>query len=232
MAARKPARGRKKKSASSRSRPVSRKRKSAPKKVAGRKKKVAGRKTVARKKTQRAPARKKAVRARKKTAKAPATRRKTVGTGRKTVRKKATARSRTPRKGAPVAHTVVPSAIGMHVQHLDYTSHAMDEVRSFYTETLGFAEFSLNGDYLIVRTGHSSSVGFMPPVPGPPDQWRPPREPALYFMVEDVDRVYRELTAQGVEFDQAPQDTFWGHRLAMLRDPEGRTVCLAHVIKE
>ena len=70
----------------------------------------------------------------------------------------------------------------------------------------------------------------MPPIPGPPEQWRPPREPALYFLVSNVDRAYEELTAQGVAFDQAPRDMPWGHRLAMLRDPEGRRVCLAQIV--
>jgi predicted enzyme related to lactoylglutathione lyase len=76
-------------------------------------------------------------------------------------------------------------------------------------------------------TGPSSSVGFMPPLPGPPEQWRPPREPNIYLIVADVDRAYRELTEKGATFEQAPTDMPWGHRVAVLRDPEGRAVCLA-----
>jgi catechol 2,3-dioxygenase-like lactoylglutathione lyase family enzyme len=114
---------------------------------------------------------------------------------------------------------------------MDYTSHAMDEVRRFYVETLGFAEHSAEGGYLLVRTGADSSVGFMPPAPGPPEMWRPPREPALYFMVQDVDRAHAQLEARGVRFDRPPEDMAWGHRVATLRDPEGRTVCLAEVIQ-
>lgn len=115
---------------------------------------------------------------------------------------------------------------------MDYTSQDLDAVRRFYTEALGFREFehdpSMN--YLMVRTGASSSLGFMPPMPGPPEAWRPPREPAIYLIVEDVDRAYRELIGKNVTFDQPPENTPWGHRVALLRDPEGRRVCLAQVL--
>lgn len=212
MAARKPARGRKKKAAARRPKTASRKRKSAPARKSAARGKTTGRKAAGRGKTAKrsSPSRRKATR--------------------KVAKKKAVRRAAKLRLAAQAA--VVPNGIGLDVQHMDYTSHAMDEVRRFYTETLGFSQFTLDGDYLHVQTGTSSSVGFMPPMPGPPDQWRPPREPALYFIVEDVDGAYRDLSARGVEFDQAPQDTFWGHRVAVLRDPEGRTVCLAQIIEK
>ena len=69
-------------------------------------------------------------------------------------------------------------------------------------------------------------------MPGPPEDWRPPREPAIYFFVRDVDRAYRELSARGVSFDGEPADAPWGHRVALLRDPEGRRICLAQPLTE
>jgi len=142
--------------------------------------------------------------------------------------KRAPGRSTRPRAAKSAA--MPPSAIGMQTQHMDYTSQSMDEVKRFYTELLGFKQFmQMTGDvtYLSVTTGPSSSLGFMPPMEGAPDQWRPPREPSLYFMVKDVDAAYRTLSSRGVSFDQPPQDMPWGHRVAHLRDPEGRRVCLA-----
>ena len=125
-----------------------------------------------------------------------------------------------------------PSAIGLMSHHLDYTSHDLEGVKRFYTEVLGFRDFDHDPrfNYLMVKTSPTSSVGFMPPMPGPPEQWRPPREPALYFIVKDVDRTHRQLSLQGIQFEQAPQDMPWGQRVAILRDPEGRTVCLAQGI--
>jgi len=112
---------------------------------------------------------------------------------------------------------------------MSYTSHSLDEVRRFYGELLGFsdARFDPRSRFLFVPTGPSSSLGFSPPSEGSPDQWRPPREPSIYLIVKDVDRVYRALAQRGVVFDQPPENTSWGHRVARLEDPEGRRVYLA-----
>jgi predicted enzyme related to lactoylglutathione lyase len=124
-----------------------------------------------------------------------------------------------------------PNAIGAVHQHMDFTTHALEDMKRFYTEQLGFESFQYDPafQYLSVRTGPSSSLGFMPPMPGPPEQWRPPREPVIYLHVRDVDRVYRDLKAKGVTFQQEPKDMPWNHRVAVLRDPEGRMVMLAQL---
>jgi len=148
---------------------------------------------------------------------------------------KRTAPKRASRSGRAAARTgpANPSAIGFVSQHMDYTSQDLDAVKRFYTELLGFSRFVHQPEYnyLGIQTGPSSSLGFMPPMPGPPEQWRPPREPAIYLYVRDVDRAHAALTAKGVTFEQTPMDAPWGHRFAMLRDPEGRMVCLAHRLK-
>jgi predicted enzyme related to lactoylglutathione lyase len=153
----------------------------------------------------------------------------------RTARAVATAK-RTPRAGAPPIApptAAVPNAIGFTNQHMDYTTHDFEGVKRFYTEVLGFTRFQLmpGMQYLAITTGSSSSLGFMPPMPGPPEQWRPPREPNLYLEVADVDRAHRDLVARGVTFEQGPTDMPWGHRVAHLRDPEGRSVTLAQVLK-
>lgn len=124
------------------------------------------------------------------------------------------------------------AGIGMRNHHMDYTSHAMDDVKRFYVDLLGFRDFDFDPGvpYLSVRTGPSSSLGFMPPMPGPPEHWRPPREPAIYLEVRDVDLAHRELVARGVTFLQPPMDMPWKHRVAILRDPEGRTIALAQKV--
>lgn len=169
-------------------------------------------------------ARPKAGAARKKAAPRKATAR-PRSAARKPARRQATTRP------APPAR--VANAIGMAMHHMDYTSHDLGGIKRFYTEILGFKKFDLDPkiNYLYVQTGTTSSLGFMPPMPGPPEQWRPPREPSLYFMVADVDRVHRDLCSKGVTFDQEPQDMPWGHRVALLHDPEGRTICLAQVLE-
>lgn len=139
-------------------------------------------------------------------------------------------RSAAPRK--PAAPPLGANAIGCVHTHLDYTTHSVEDMKRFYAETLGFVDTTHDPrfDYLLVRTGPGVSLGFMPPMPGPPEQWRPPREPAIYLHVVDVDRAHRELRARGVTFQQEPADMPWGHRVAILRDPEGRQVFLAQPI--
>jgi predicted enzyme related to lactoylglutathione lyase len=133
------------------------------------------------------------------------------------------------RRAAPMAPPAPPSGIGLLNHHLDYTTYDLDGMRRFYTDFLGFREFTLDSsmNYLMVRTGSSSSLGFMPPMPGMDAS--PPREPGLYFMVKDVDRAHSDLVAKGVQFERPPADMPWGHRVAVTRDPEGRLVYLATV---
>jgi predicted enzyme related to lactoylglutathione lyase len=124
------------------------------------------------------------------------------------------------------------SAIGLVRHHTDYTSHDMAAVQRFYVDVLGFSRTERSGDYVVVHTSEQSSLGFMPPMPVPPEQWRPPREPALYFMVRDVDEVVDRLRRHGVPIEVGPMDTPWGHRFAAVLDPEGRRVCFAHPLPQ
>jgi len=144
--------------------------------------------------------------------------------------KRAARRPKTAARPQTAARRAPPAAgIGLTVQHMSYTSHSLDQVRHFYGDLLGFtdARFDPRSRFLFVPTGPSSSLGFSPPAEGAPDQWRPPREPSIYLIVRDVDRVYRALAERGVVFDQPPENTSWGHRVALLQDPEGRRVYLA-----
>jgi len=144
--------------------------------------------------------------------------------------KKAAPRSakRPAQKSAPAARPSPPSGIGLLIQHMDYTTHNLADVKRFYTDLLGFRRFEQDPqmNYLYVQTGHSSSVGFMPPMQGMGEP-SPAKEPVLYFMVKDVDRAYTDLSAKGVQFEGPPADMPWGHRVVRTVDPEGRTVMLA-----
>jgi len=122
-----------------------------------------------------------------------------------------------------------PNAIGLQIQHVDFLTLRVDQVKRFYTEVLGFKEFRLEPklNYLLIRTANGASLGFMPPNPQMLGEQPPPREPTLYFLVDDVDRVYAKLMAKGVGFLAPPTEMPWGHRVITTQDPEGRTVMLA-----
>lgn len=149
----------------------------------------------------------------------------------KTVKKSARRASSPPRpKAAPSMPPAPANGIGFVNHHIDYTTHNPEAVRRFYVDALGFtdADDDPQFQYLFVRTGHSSSIGFMPPMPGMGEP-SPAKEPTLYFMVADVDRAYATLASKGVHFEGPPADMPWGHRVVSTVDPEGRRVMLATV---
>jgi len=52
-------------------------------------------------------------------------------------------------------------------------------------------------------------------------------EGAVTFLVEDVDRLHRDLGSRGVSFLGTPQDRPWGQRSVYFQDPEGHLVEIA-----
>jgi len=140
-------------------------------------------------------------------------------------------RAGTPASGDRALQGVVEftSAIGAITQHLDFTTHDPEALRRFYADVLGLrAESDGTPESFRVRLNAGASVAFRPPAPGPPEQWRPPREPVMVFVVADADQAYETLRARGVSFDRPPADLSWGARGALLRDPEGRMVWIVH----
>jgi uncharacterized glyoxalase superfamily protein PhnB len=63
-------------------------------------------------------------------------------------------------------------------------------------------------------------------------EWSPPaggHQMSLAFRCDspaDVDRVYSDLIASGVEGHKEPWDAFWGQRYAEVKDPDGNIVDL------
>ncbi len=144
--------------------------------------------------------------------------------------KKAPAKKAASKKAAPKPSAPRKPPLSISSQHVDYLTYKSSQLQKFYGEILELpTEFQdMDGlDYLVVRTSSSSSLGFMPPHPELRGGETVPREPGLYFMVEDVDRAYEHLLAKGVRFPRPPQTMPWGHRVLTTTDPEGRTVMLA-----
>jgi predicted enzyme related to lactoylglutathione lyase len=151
----------------------------------------------------------------------------TAGKGR------APSRSSKKTDGAPSAkasRTKGGSPLSIRSQHIDFLTYKSSQLRKFYAEVLELpAEMQdVDGlDYLLVKTSPTSSIGFMPPHPEMRSEQAAPREPSLYFLVGDIDRAYRYLTAKGVSFSGPPETMPWGHRVVATTDPEGRTVMIA-----
>ncbi len=148
-------------------------------------------------------------------------------------KKKAAAKGRSKRaarKTPSRAVAVKKAPLAISTQHVDYLTYKSSQLRKFYGEILEMpTEFrDMDGvDYLVVRTSSSSTLGFMAPHPDLRTGEAAPREPGLYFMVDDVDRAYQHLLSKGVRFTRPPETMPWGHRVLTTTDPEGRTVMLA-----
>ncbi len=148
--------------------------------------------------------------------------------------KKAPAKKAASKRAAPRSSPGRKPPLAISSQHVDYLTYKSSQLQKFYGEILELpTEFQdMDGlDYLVVRTSSSSSLGFMPPHPDLRGVEATPREPGLYFMVEDVDRAYQHLLAKGVRFPRPPETMPWGHRVLTTTDPEGRTVMLAAVVE-
>ena len=52
-------------------------------------------------------------------------------------------------------------------------------------------------------------------------------EGSVTLLVEDVDRLHRELAGRGVTFLAAPKDRPWGQRTAYFQDPDGHLIEVA-----
>jgi lactoylglutathione lyase len=101
----------------------------------------------------------------------------------------------------------------------------LSQAVAFYRDLLGlplkyqfpdYAGFDVGG----VELGLKTWGGKEPPREG---------EPVVNFLVDDVDRAFQELSAKGVRFTKAPEDTPWGGRIALFQDPDGNTLQLTQI---
>ena len=108
-----------------------------------------------------------------------------------------------------------------------------DKAKAFYTEKLGFAvrlDAPMGPDSRWVELAPGSgetSLVLMKPAEGMPGQdlakamigsWA-----TFIFAVDDIEATYKELTARGVEFVDAPSKQDWGW-WATLKDPDGNVI--------
>jgi lactoylglutathione lyase len=89
----------------------------------------------------------------------------------------------------------------------------------------GYVELAVEGSKLalLARSRVSELAGDVHagrPAPGT-------HEGSLTLLVEDVDRVHRELTGRGVTFLSAPKERPWGQRTAYFHDPDGHLIEIA-----
>ncbi len=102
----------------------------------------------------------------------------------------------------------------------------LTETKEFYTETLGFGVTFENEFYLLLHTpNHEAEISFL--LPNHPSQQplfqSPFQHQGVYLTIEvaDVDGLYQELKAKGVEVKIDLRDEPWGDRHFAIQDPNG-----------
>jgi lactoylglutathione lyase len=115
----------------------------------------------------------------------------------------------------------------------------LERAKSFYQNTLGLTfkfedptsvAFDLDPVLLILLTVDSAKGLLSPEIVAA--QPRSMAASQLVSFVEDVDAVYRELVAKGVEFVREPIDREWGLRTAHFKDPDGNIWEIAHSLEK
>jgi catechol 2,3-dioxygenase-like lactoylglutathione lyase family enzyme len=89
----------------------------------------------------------------------------------------------------------------------------------------GYAEFAVEGAKfaLLSRSRVTDLIGETQSAKAGPGA----DKAAVTVLVEDVDRVFQELSGRGVSFLGNPKDRPWGQRSVYFRDPEGHLMELA-----
>jgi predicted enzyme related to lactoylglutathione lyase len=118
----------------------------------------------------------------------------------------------------PPEHFIPRGSAVVKLDHLALTIQDLSATRDWYGSVLGLeVEFDMGtvaglkdeADFTVIL---SQDGGL-------------PSQCALYFQVEDVDVVYKEMANRGVIFRHAPQINDWGYG-AGLTDPDGRLIGL------
>lgn len=129
----------------------------------------------------------------------------------------------------PSIHPCHPERMIKRIKFLGIPVQNQDRALRFYTEKLGFRiltdqEFSPAQRWieLSIPGAETGIVLFTPP--GHED--RIGTFVNTSWEVDNIDKTYQELTAQGVEFDGPPQKQPWGTFLKM-KDSEGNQLVLS-----
>jgi len=110
----------------------------------------------------------------------------------------------------------------------------LDRALAFYRDKVGlpvrfqdkgYAELAVAGSKFVLLARSR-----LPELVGAAHTGRPAsgaHEAGVTLLVEDVDRVHRELSGRGVTFLAGPQSRPWGQRTAYFQDPEGHLIEIA-----
>lgn len=96
----------------------------------------------------------------------------------------------------------------------------------FYEETLGLEKKYEYSSYVGFECG-GVEIGLVPKLKE--GQKVSPLSPSVEFLVDDVEKVYKQLKNKGVKFIKELHDEPWGGRQATFTDPDGNILEIARI---
>jgi len=97
----------------------------------------------------------------------------------------------------------------------------LKEAAKFYEEILGLEKKYEYASYVGFECG-GVEIGLIPKLTE--EQKVSPLSPSVEFLVDDVEKVYKELKNKEVRFIKELHDEPWGGRQATFTDPDGNTL--------
>lgn len=114
-------------------------------------------------------------------------------------------------------------------------SDQLVKTKEFYTLLFDF-KISFDSDWYIqlVAKDQQMELGIISRTHElvPKDFQKPPQGFYLTFVVDSVDNIHDIATSSGFDIIQKPEDTFYGQRRMLLKDPDGTLVDISSLIKD
>ena len=100
------------------------------------------------------------------------------------------------------------------------------KAKKFYEEILGLEKKYEYSSYVGFECG-GVEIGLIPKPEG--EQKASQTSPSVEFLVDNVDKVYKELKSKGVKFIKELHDEPWGGRQATFTDPDDHILEIAQI---
>jgi len=100
------------------------------------------------------------------------------------------------------------------------------KAKKFYEEILGLEKKYEYPSYVGFECG-GVEIGLIPKPQG--EQKASQTSPSVEFLVDNVDKVYKDLKSKGVKFIKELHDEAWGGRQATFTDPDGHILEIAQI---
>lgn len=114
-------------------------------------------------------------------------------------------------------------------------SDKLVETKEFYTTLFDF-EINFDSDWYIqlVSGDQQMELGIISRTHElvPKDFQKPPQGFYLTFVVDSVDSIHEIASTSGFDIVQKPENTFYGQRRMLLKDPNGTLVDISSLIKD